>query len=102
MRGWDGAPMASYFRALEALPIDANTPVPSEANAHLPNHPDLVVLEASTGLGCGIVVDGRLARSATGAADECGCLKVAAAAAVCLDAAMTMPNSFPPIDPRTS
>lgn len=83
MRGWDGIALAPYFDDLDVPVVhvenDANAMALSEAHAHLLLHPDLVVLKASTGLGCGIFVDGRLVRGATGAAGELGHTKVAAA-----------------------
>lgn len=84
MRGWDGVGLAPYFADLEPVVVhvenDANALALSEAYGHALNHPDLVVLKASTGLGCGIYAGGRLIRGAVGAAGELGHTKVAAAA----------------------
>jgi predicted NBD/HSP70 family sugar kinase len=84
MRGWDGVPLTPYFEDMQVPVVhvenDANAMALSETHGHLLQHPDLVVLKASTGLGCGIFVDGRLVRGAKGASGEVGHNKVAAAA----------------------
>lgn len=84
MRGWDGVALAPYFAdftsAVVRVENDANTLALSERYALGLTYPDLVVLKASTGLGCGILADGRLIRGAVGAAGEMGHTKVAAAA----------------------
>lgn len=84
MRGWDGVPLAPYFADLEPVVVhvenDANALALSEMYGRALTFPDLVVLKASTGLGCGIYADGRLIRGAVGAAGEIGHTKVAVAA----------------------
>ncbi|GGO90454.1 sugar kinase [Nocardioides phosphati] len=76
LRGWDGVALAPYFSSLEGAVVhvenDAKALALSEAHGHLLEHPDLVVLKASTGLGCGVFVQGRLVRGAKGAAGEIG------------------------------
>lgn len=83
LREWDGVELAPYFAGLGAGVVavqnDANTLALSELHGHLLRHRDLVVLKASTGLGCGLFVDGRLVVGARGAAGEMGHTKVAAA-----------------------
>lgn len=83
MRGWDGVPLGRWFEDLDCVvhvENDANALALSERTGHLLRWPNLVVLKASTGLGAGFFVDGRLVRGATGAAGELGHTKVAAAA----------------------
>lgn len=83
MRGWDGVPLQRWFEDL-ACPVhvenDANALALAEAHGHALRWPDLIVLKASSGLGAGVFVNGRLVRGARGAAGEIGHTKVAAAA----------------------
>lgn len=82
LTGWDGVPLASYFEELSApvfLDNDANVLAISERGALLRDHQDLLLVKASTGLGVGIVVGGRLVRGAWGAAGELGHTKAPAA-----------------------
>lgn len=76
LRGWEGVALAPYFADLEGAVVhvenDAKVLALSEAHGHLLQHPDLVVLKASTGFGCGVFVGGRLVRGAKGAAGEIG------------------------------
>ena len=83
MTGWDGVPLAPYLEGLTAAPVfvenDANAMALSERRGHLEQHRDLIFLKASTGIGIGVVVDGRLVRGRWGAAGEIGHTKVTAA-----------------------
>ena len=76
MRGWDGVELAPYLKALDPVTIridnDARVLALSETRGHLQTHRDLVVVKASTGIGCGIISEGRLLRGARGAAGELG------------------------------
>lgn len=76
IQGWDGVPLAPYFESFGEVAVvvdnDANALAGSERDALLRDHRDLLVVKASTGLGAGIVVDGRLVRGASGAAGELG------------------------------
>jgi len=58
---------------------DANAMALSEHHGHLEEFSDLVMVKASTGIGVGVVADGRLLRGALGAAGELGHSKTAAA-----------------------
>lgn len=82
--GWDGVPLAPYFRQLTEAPVfldnDANVLALSERGEHLDDFDNLLLVKASTGLGAGIVVDGALVRGAWGAAGELGHVKAPAAA----------------------
>lgn len=81
--GWNGVPLAPWFAPLGEAPVfvdnDANVMAAAEREGHLRDHGDLVLVKASTGLGLGVVVDGRLVRGARGAAGELGHVRVAGA-----------------------
>lgn len=83
LSGWDGVPLAPYFQELGGAPVfldnDANVLAISERDALLREHRDLLLVKASTGLGVGIVVGGRLVRGAWGAAGELGHTKAPSA-----------------------
>ncbi|QDP98287.1 ROK family protein [Microlunatus elymi] len=83
MTGWDGVPLAPYLADLSRAPVfvenDANAMALSERRGHLEQHRDLTFLKASTGIGIGVVVDGRLVRGRLGAAGEIGHTKITAA-----------------------
>ena len=85
MAGWDGVELAPYLKKLtgSGAPVfvdnDANVMALSERRGHLERHRDLLFVKASTGIGVGIVTDGRLLRGALGAAGEIGHNKIAAA-----------------------
>ncbi|WP_196804172.1 ROK family protein [Marmoricola sp. URHB0036] len=85
MAGWNGVELAPYLEKLTGgrVPVfvdnDANVMALSERRGHLERHRDLLFVKASTGIGVGIVTDGRLLRGALGAAGEIGHNKIAAA-----------------------
>ncbi len=86
MAGWDGVELAPYLEELtdpSRAPVfvdnDANVMALSERRGHLERHRDLLFVKASTGIGVGIVTDGRLLRGALGAAGEIGHNKIPAA-----------------------
>jgi len=85
MAGWNGVELAPYLENLTGgrVPVlvdnDANVMALSERRGHLERHRDLLFVKASTGIGVGIVTDGRLLRGALGAAGEIGHNKIAAA-----------------------
>ena len=86
MAGWDGVQLAPYLEKLTGpnrAPVfvdnDANVMALSERRGHLERHRDLLFVKASTGIGVGIVNDGRLLRGALGAAGEIGHNKIPAA-----------------------
>jgi len=83
LQGWDGIPLPPYFSDFGDAPVvldnDANALAASERDGLLREATDLLVVKASTGLGVGLVVDGRLARGAWGAAGELGHVKTRAA-----------------------
>lgn len=82
MRGWDGVPLAPYFAGLTdviRVENDAHALALSEMNGHLREFSNVLVLKASTGIGCGIVADGRLVQGGIGAAGDLGHIKTPAA-----------------------
>lgn len=81
--GWDGVPLAPWFEPLGGAPVfvdnDANVMAASERDGHLRSFDDLLLLKASTGLGLGVVVGGRLVRGGWGATGELGHVRSPAA-----------------------
>lgn len=86
MSGWDGVPLAPYFRDLTDAPVlvdnDANVMALGERHGEHRGVDDLMLLKLSTGLGAGIISGGVLQRGAVGAAGEFGHNKTAAAQGV--------------------
>ncbi|MUL78281.1 ROK family transcriptional regulator [Mycolicibacterium sp. CBMA 226] len=86
MSGWDGVPLAPYFRRLTDAPMvidnDANVIALAERRFGFPDAQDMLVVKASTGLGAGIVMGGQLRRGAVQAAGDFGHSKIAAAAGI--------------------
>ncbi|MBM7516964.1 ROK family protein [Nocardioides nitrophenolicus] len=83
--GWDGIPLAPYLTAVAGdaplfLANDADILARSEYLGHAAQARDLLVLKASTGLGLGVVADGRIVSGALGAAGDLGHTKVPEAA----------------------
>ena len=80
MTGWDGYPIPTWFAERYACPVlvdnDANAMTVGE---HASAHPDagsLLMLKIATGVGAGIIADGRIYRGADGAAGDLGHLQV--------------------------
>ena len=86
MRGWDGVSLPPYFRHLTEAPVsvdnDANVIALAEHRGSLGAVDDVLVVKASTGLGAGIIMGGRLQRGAVQAAGEFGHSKIPAAAGI--------------------
>ena len=84
MAGWDGIALAPYLASVTDAPLflanDADILARSEYLGHVAQARDLLVLKASTGLGLGVVADGRIVTGALGAAGEIGHTKVPEAA----------------------
>ncbi|GAA4235089.1 ROK family protein [Streptosporangium album] len=72
MPGWNNFPVAEYLGARYDLPVlvenDANLMAVGEARAW-PGCDNLMVLKAGSGIGCGVIVDGRLHRGRGAAGD---------------------------------
>lgn len=83
MKGWDGEPLAGWLHAVAAAPVlvdnDANGLALSERAGEPAPVGNLLAMKVSTGLGAGIVADGRIVRGGRGAAGEIGHVKTAAA-----------------------
>lgn len=84
MAGWDGIDLAPHLARATRAPLhvgnDAVVLALSERLGHAMTYDDLLVLKASTGLGLGIVADGRVVSGHLGAAGEIGHVRVDAAA----------------------
>ena len=82
--GWDGVDLEPYLAALGGARIfvgnDADVLARSERLGHAATYADLIVVKASTGLGLGIIAEGRVVSGHLGAAGEIGHTKVDAAA----------------------
>lgn len=84
MSGWDGVPLAPYFAGLADAPLfvanDADVLARSELLGGAGRLEDVLVVKASTGLGLGIIADGRVLSGHLGAAGEIGHTIIDAAA----------------------
>ncbi len=84
MAGWDRVDLVAYLDAVGPGPTyvanDADVLARSERLGHAAIHRDLLVVKASTGLGLGILAEGRVVSGHLGAAGEIGHTKVDAAA----------------------
>ncbi|NVZ67210.1 ROK family protein, partial [Pseudomonas gingeri] len=80
MIGWDGCCVPDFFRATFDCPIvldkDVNLMALGEHRQIWPTSTHLMFLTISTGIGAGLVMDGRLQRGAQGAAGDIGHLFV--------------------------
>ena len=76
MRGWDGVPLAPYLAQVSDAPVflvnDAHALARSELFGRPDPPRDALVVKASTGLGLGIIADGRVLTGAGGASGELG------------------------------
>lgn len=72
MPGWNDFPVADHLATRYDLPIlvenDANLMAAGEAR-HWPGRENLMVVKAGTGIGCGVIVNGRLHRGRGAAGD---------------------------------
>jgi predicted NBD/HSP70 family sugar kinase len=81
MPGWDRFPVASYLSQEFTCPVfvdnDVNVMALAERDKGAASDPvnrrgSFLVVKAGTGIGCGIVIDGRIYRGAKGAAGDIG------------------------------
>lgn len=76
MGGWDGVDLAPYLRQVADVPIflanDADVLARSELFGPGEKPRNALVVKASTGLGMGVIADGRIVTGAMGAAGEIG------------------------------
>lgn len=82
--GWDHVPLAPYLAEVADVPFllanDADVLARSEFLGHAAHVRDVLVLKASTGLGLGVIADGRIVSGSLGGAGELGHTKVPEAA----------------------
>ena len=83
MPGWDGYPVRERFAARFDAPVwvdnDVNVLALGEWRSGVATgHDNVVVVKVGTGIGAGIIADGRLHRGAQGAAGDVGHIQVAA------------------------
>ena len=81
MPGWDGYPVREHFAARHDVPVwvdnDVNVMALGEARAGVAaGHANVVVIKIGTGIGAGIISDGRLHRGAQGSAGDVGHIQV--------------------------
>src|SRR3954447_1612054 len=83
MSGWDGVELAPYLESVTQAPLfvgnDADVLARSQLLGRSAALEDVLVVKASTGLGLGIIADGRVLSGHLGAAGEIGHTKVPAA-----------------------
>ena len=81
MPGWDGYPIPERFADRYQVPVlvdnDVNIMALGEHWTHWREVDHLLFIKVATGIGCGIVVDGRIHRGAEGAAGDIGHIRVA-------------------------
>ncbi len=81
MPGWDGYPIRERFAARHAAPVwvdnDVNVLALGEWRSGIAQgHDNVVVIKIGTGIGAGIISDGRLHRGAQGSAGDVGHIQV--------------------------
>lgn len=76
MTGWNNFSIPSWFVSSYRCPVlvenDANAMAYGEYRSAFPTHPHMLLIKIGTGIGCGIVMGGRLHRGAQGAAGDIG------------------------------
>jgi predicted NBD/HSP70 family sugar kinase len=76
MSGWDGYDIPTWFRRAYDCPVlvdkDVNAMAFGEQRSVYPDVAQLLMIKLGTGVGAGIVVDGRVYRGADGAAGDIG------------------------------
>ena len=76
MTGWDGFCVPEWFterfNCAVLVDNDVNAMAYGEHTMSYPNHPHMLLIKLSTGIGCGIVMGGTLHRGAQGAAGDIG------------------------------
>jgi predicted NBD/HSP70 family sugar kinase len=81
MPGWDDFPLPAWFDGRYGAPVlvdnDVNIMARGEHWLHWRDTDHLLMIKVGTGIGCGIVADGRIHRGARGAAGDIGHIRVA-------------------------
>lgn len=80
MPGWDGFDVKSHVRERLGVPVlvdnDVNLMALGEHVTHWPDAPNMLFVKVATGIGSGLVSDGRLHRGSRGAAGDMGHVQV--------------------------
>jgi predicted NBD/HSP70 family sugar kinase len=80
MPGWDGYPVADQlshqFGVLALVDNDVNIMALGEHRLYHPDSADFLFIKISTGIGCGMVINGNIHRGAHGAAGDIGHINV--------------------------
>jgi predicted NBD/HSP70 family sugar kinase len=83
MPGWDDFPIGDHVRAQLHAPVfvdnDANLMAIGESRRVYPHLPSLLFVKVGTGIGAGLVLNGRLFRGIDGGAGDIGHVKIPAA-----------------------
>ena len=76
MRGWDGINIREHFFQTFKVPVflenDVNLMVIAEHRLIYPDIDNLILIKMSTGIGSGLIIDGRLYRGSQGSAGDIG------------------------------
>lgn len=76
MYGWEALDLRNCLRDRLEIPVDIDNDVNlmclAEHRLHWADQPNFVFIKAGTGIGCGIINDGRLLRGALGASGDIG------------------------------
>jgi predicted NBD/HSP70 family sugar kinase len=76
MTGWDGVPVreivSDWFDCPVLVDNDVNAMAVGEQATRVPSVSDMLVVKIGTGVGCGIISDGRVLRGGAGAAGDIG------------------------------
>ena len=76
MRGWDGVNISEHFANIFKVPVflenDVNLMVIAEHRLIYPEVKNLIFVKMSTGIGSGLIIDGRLYRGSQGSAGDIG------------------------------
>lgn len=84
---WDGhvvpPPFEDQYGAVVLVDNDANLMALGEHWAHWQDHDSFLFVKVGTGIGCGVVLNGRIHRGADGAAGDLGHIAVAGADVLC-------------------
>lgn len=80
MPGWDGFDVKAYVGGRLGVPVlvdnDVNLMALGEHVTNWPDAPDMLFIKVATGIGSGLISDGRLHRGARGAAGDMGHVQV--------------------------
>ncbi|WP_166354332.1 ROK family protein [Phytoactinopolyspora limicola] len=80
MPGWDGYDVQGYLRDVFGVAVlvdnDVNIMALGEHFSHWSNSPHMMLVKVATGIGSGLISDGRLHRGAQGAAGDMGHVQV--------------------------